>query len=120
MPFQTMCMNVVHTKQRQRVEHTFAVDLALLCGALALVKILVAHLRGHRDAFSGGLGDVLGHPKPPRDYVPKERHPTCQPQPSVIRPVLIRCKPSAQDAASFLFRNQFFDGCLSVRQPVGV
>lgn len=68
------CRGTYETKGRACDIHTFAVEPALLCGALALVEVLVAHLRGHRDAFSGGLGDVLGHPQPPSDDVPQERH----------------------------------------------
>lgn len=62
------------TTRRKWAQNTFAVELALLRGALALVEVLVAHLRGHWDALSGGLGDVLGHPQPPSDDVPQERH----------------------------------------------
>lgn len=56
------------------MHRTSAVELALLGGALSLIKVLVSHLGGHRDALSGGLGDVLGHPKSPRDDVTQERH----------------------------------------------
>lgn len=56
------------------MHRTSAVDLALLGGALSLVEVLVPHLGGHRDALSGGLGDVLGHPKPPGDDVTQQRH----------------------------------------------
>lgn len=52
---------------------TSAVELALLRRALALVEVLVAHLRRHRDALSGGLGDELGHPERGGD-VAQERH----------------------------------------------
>lgn len=53
---------------------TSAVDFSLLCRALALVEVLVAHLGGHGDALPGGLGNVLRHPEPSRDDVANQRH----------------------------------------------
>lgn len=53
---------------------TFAVESALLGRTLPFVEVLIAHFRCHRDAFSGRLGDVLGHSKATRDNVVEERH----------------------------------------------
>lgn len=55
-------------------QRTSAVDCALLCRALALVEVLVAHLGGHGDALPGGLRNVLRHPEPSRDDVANQRH----------------------------------------------
>lgn len=56
-----------------RTPQTSAADLPLLRRALALVEVLVAHLRRHRDALPGGLGDKLRHPQR-RGDVAQERH----------------------------------------------
>lgn len=54
---------------------TFASDVTLLRPPLSLVKILVSHLRRHRDPLAPGLRQVLRHPEPAHDDVPLHRHP---------------------------------------------